>query len=173
MTAPAGTANLAVKHFRDMLGACPECRDWMGEPDAANALERIYYDGLPLPVDRRHYARGELETYRPFVIANIAPSQGFSRTKTSMDAFSETGILEVKLQQTAPESLENDPSSDANVQWLNSIGQIIDGLCDLEVDAAAGHLIFNRIELVEWWWSNPKDAIKYGMFQGAKLRVLF
>lgn len=173
MTAPAGSMNLCVKHFRDMLASTSEFQAWTGDTDADEALERIHYEGLPMPRDRKRHSRRELEFYRPFAFVYIADQAGFTRAVTSTDTFDEAGSIILHLEQTAPESLGDDPSSDANVQWANTIGAIVDGLCDARVDMAAGHLFFNRIRLMSRGWASKEQAIAQGLFQRAILSVDF
>ena len=173
MTAPAGSMNLTVKYFRDMLAAATAFQTWTGEPDAAAALERIHYEGLPAPVDWVRHTKRELEDYRPFALVYIADQAGFSRSVTSTTTFNEQGTVILHLEQTAPENLGDDPSSDANVQWSNTIGGIIDGLCTLRAARAAGHSMFNRIRLMSRGWASKDQAIAQGMFQRAILAIDF
>jgi hypothetical protein len=173
MTAPAGSLNLTVKYFRDMLAACTAFRAWTGDPDADSALERIHYEGLPAPADMVRHTKRELENHRPFALVYIADSAGFARSVISTDGFDEQGTIILHLEQTAPENLGDDPSSDANVQWANTIGQIIDGLCDLRVDMAAGHVFLNRIRLMSRGWASKDQAIAQGLFQRAILAIDF
>lgn len=171
MTEPAGSMNLSVKYFRDMLAATPAFLTWTGESTESSALERIHYEGLPGPIDNKAYTKFELQSYRPFAIVYIADEAGFSRSITSTTTFDEVGSIVLSLEQDAPSSLGDDPSSDANIQWSNTIGAIIDGLADLRAAAAAGHLMFNDIHLLARGWANKDKVATQGLFQSALLAV--
>lgn len=171
MTAPAGSMNLAVKYCRDMLSACSEFQTWTDSVDATAALERIYYEGLPMPANLRRHTKAELEHLRPFAIVYTADEDGFTRELLATDAFSEHGTIILHLEQNAPSDLGDDPSSDANIQWSNTIGNVVDDLCDLRVTAAAGHVLLLRIRLVERYWANANEIHDLGLFQRATLAI--
>ncbi len=173
MTEPAGSMNLAVKYFRNMLGDTPAILTWMSEPAAVNALERIHYEGLPDPVNGVAYEKKELEMLRPFAFVYIADQAGFSRRRISTSNFDQVGSIVLHLEQNSPESLGDGPTSDANTQWSNTIGLIIDGLIDLRVAGAAGHLMFDRIRLMLRGSASKEQAATQGMFQRALLSIDF
>ena len=173
MTAPAGSINLTVKYLRDMLGDTPACLTWMDEPAAVNALERIHYEGLPAPANGIYHTINELEQHRPFALVYIADQAGYSRSIISTSNFNQVGTIILHLEQDAPSSLGDDPGSDANVQWSNTIGAIIDGLIDLRVAGAAGHVMFDRIRLMSRGWASKEQVTTQGMFQRALLAIDF
>lgn len=172
MTEPAGSMNLSVKYFRDMLAATAAFQTWTGETET-KALERIHYEGMPAPVDLKRHTLRELEDLRPFALVWIADQAGFSWDVTSTTTFDDTGSIVLHLEQTAPSSLGDDPSSDANIIWSNVIGEIGDGLAALRAAGAAGHLYFNRIRLLSRGWAMKDQAVAQGLFQRAILAIDF
>ena len=163
--------NLAVKYLRDMLSSASAFQTWTNSVDTAAALNRIHYEGLPSPADGARHTLAELEHYRPFAIVYTADTDGFAREFLATDSFSEEGTIILELEQEAPSDLGDDPSSDANTQWSNTIGQIIDGLCDLRVTMAAGHVRFSRIRLMRRGWAMPDDIEALGLFQRAWIAI--
>lgn len=177
MTTPSGSMNLSVKYFRDMLAASPAFQTWTGTPDSTGALERIYYEGLPAPANSIRYTRGELEDYRPYALVYIADEGGFTRDILATTSFDEAGIVVLTLEQTAPTNLGDDPSSDANIQWSNSIGEIVDGLATLRAAMTNAvtdqYLAFDRLRLMARGWASKDQQVAQGLFQRAIIAVDF
>lgn len=179
---PTGCFSLVVDHTRDMLAACTAFQKWAGEPDASRAKERIYFDRMPDPANGKTYQRGELQARRPFAYVYMPDKQSFQRNKTSKTTFEESGTVEIYLEQEVPASDDQfGPSGDARLEWYNWIGLIIGGndgeattgLCDLRVSAAAGHLDFETIRVVDRAISPQDWRETWGYFFWAILALDF
>lgn len=179
---PTGCFSLQVEYTREMLAACTAFQQWAGEPDASRAKERIYFDRLPDPANGAIYQPGELQSRRPFAYAYHPDKNSFRRNLTSTTTFDESGSVEIYLEQEVPTSEDQfGPSQDARMKWKNSIGLIIGGnpgeatmgLCDLRVNAAAGHLMFDSIRVLEHWVSPVDWRETWGSFFVAVLGLDF
>lgn len=172
MTAPAGTLSLAKSHLRAMLAACTAFQTWTGAADAAAALERIHYEGLPAPSGEER-TLDEWESLRPYAVIWMAEQGGFRRDLDSWSdtgEFNASGRLMLRFEQACPDGHNEEPSSDANLQFSNSVGQIIDGLCALV--GGAGYLAFTAIG-VEFgpYWPHPNDVPTRGLYQSVECFV--
>ncbi len=169
MTSPAGCLSLAQEYLRATLAASSNWQAAVGAQDADGALGRIYHEGLPAPSDRKAYTLQELMGLRPYAVVWTAEESGFTRSYESSDSFDDSGQLRIRIERNSPDNLNDEPTSDANVQFRNLIGQIIDDLCDLR--GGAGYLAFLTITLQEWHRSDPVDAETWGVTQGALILV--
>lgn len=165
--------NLAVKFFRDMLADAPAFQTWTGTANQTAALARIHYEGLPDPSDGKKHTIAELTALRPYAIVYIRDQAGYSRSFISTSTFSQTGTIVCTIEQTAPSGLGSDPSSDANKQWANTIGAIIDGLATLQASQVAEYLDLHVIRLVNRGWVPQNKASSQGLFQRATLEIDF
>ncbi len=174
MTAPAGSISLAQEHLRTMLADCDAFRTWAGAADQAEALERIHHEGLPAPANHADvFTLAELQAYRPYAVVYTGEENGFSRTLDAAGgdfSFASSGQLKLRLYQDAPESCGDEPSSDANLQFKNAIGQILDDLCELA--GQPGYLAFNQITLDNGpYWAHPNSAPTEGVWQGVEIGI--
>jgi hypothetical protein len=179
---PTGCFALQVEYTRDMLAACTAFQAWAGEPDASRVKERIYFDRLPDPTNGKTYQKGELQSKRPFAYVYLPDKQSFRRDLTSTHTFDESGTVEIYLEQEVPASDDQfGPSEEARLEWYNAIGLIIGGntgeattgLCDMRVAEAAGHLMFNRIRVVDRATSPMDWQETWGYFFWAILALEF
>ncbi len=172
VTEPAGALSLPEEYLRAMLADSAAFRTLCGAADAAGALDHIYRDGLPPPADGREFTPAELSALRPHAIIFLADSDGLTLDRDSAEGFLASGRAMIALERDCPSSLGDEPTSDANRQWKNIIGQIMYDLCDLTAEAKPGYLQLTRIRLhLGPFWPEKKDAIAQGLWQGAVLEV--
>lgn len=148
MTAPAGSLMLAQDNARKTLGDVTAFRTWAGAANQAEALARIYHDGLPPPADREAYTKDELELYRPCALIWTDPDNGFSTEilSTSGDSFDAVafGKIVISLEENVPADIADD-LAEVDIRFKNSVGQIVDGLWDLF--GKAGYLACLKMDL--------------------------
>jgi|GEM_PF-1789324 len=174
MTEPAGCISLAQHYLRQMLANCAAVRTWLGVDDEEGALARIHHEGLPKPADNAvEHTRAELIAYRPYAVVFTAESGGLTLNHDAGGAafeFAESGRLTVRLYQNCPDEYGDEPSSDANLQFKNSVGLIMDGLAALS--GTAGYLAFDRLGLADGpYWGHPDLVPGQGVWQGAELSI--
>lgn len=174
MTTPAGSLSLAQEYLRATVAASATFQALVGADSAAEAIERIYHNGLPKPANGQTHTKAELQAYRPYGVVYTTEKQGFSRSVESVSGhfdFAESGQLTLKLVRESPDSAGDDPTAAANLDWTNLIGQIIDEMCDLA--GLADYLAFHTISLVEgpYWPQHPKLIETQGLWQGVELLV--
>jgi hypothetical protein len=173
MTSPAGPLSLAAEYFRTALADSTAARTWLDADNQAEALARIHHHGLPGPANGREYTLAELQTYRPYAVVFAAEQNGFRATlEAAGDGFEyqRAGRLVARLYQNCPDALTDEPSSDANLQWSNTIGQIIEDL--LASSGKAGYLAFTALAVTAGpFWNHPKAAPAQGVWQGVELAV--
>jgi len=173
MTTPAGCLSLAEENLRLTLADATAFRTWCGAADQAAALARIYREGLPAPQHGDNYTAEELSLYRPYAVVFTLEQAGLTKTLDSISAhyeFAAQGRLKLRLYQNCPGGFNDQPTSDANIQWKNSIGQIIDGLCDLA--GQAGYLACSEIRVDAGpYWAHPKKVPVEGLWQGVELGI--
>ena len=123
MTTPSGSISLAQQNLKVSLADCTAFRTWCGASDQAAALARIHLEGLPDPPEgQQTYTAEQLRALRPYAIVNTKPAGGFSLALAAFGAhgdYDAAGKLEVQIFQNCPATLDNDPSSDANLQFAN------------------------------------------------------
>jgi len=171
MTEPADTISLAESFLKASLADCEAFRTWAGAADQAEALERIYYDGLPEPAHgAEEHSLAELQNYRPYAVIYTAEALGFQKLRVGAEAWQASGRLILRLYQDAPAGADSQPSADANRVFKNCLGAIISGLCDL--CGQAGYLCFNAIRVDEGpYWGQPDDLPSHGVWLGAQLSI--
>ena len=172
MTEPAGCLSLAESYLKTMLANVPAFQTWAGAADVAAALLKIHLEGLPKPADGADsHTRAELEAYRPYAVIWMAEDNGLTLEHDATGAlfgFTDSGRLMLRLEQDCPDGVGDQPSSDANLQFKNSIGLIVDGLCALA--GTAGYLAFERISVFDGpYWAHPDAVPGHGIFQGVEL----
>ena len=173
MPDPAGGISLAQQYLKATLADVTAFRTWCGAADQAAALARIHHEGLPRPENGHTHTRAELEDYRPYAVIYTAEQQGYTRQFVAADDsfdFDASGRLICVLYQNCGEINGDDPSADSNLTFRNSVGLIIDGLCDLA--GQAGYLGFWRIVLDEPVCWPAKELIPAtGLWQRAAFSV--
>jgi len=173
MTVAAGTASLAQESLRVTLADATAFRALLSPAmTQAQALARIYLEGLPPPGSGHVHTKTELEALRPYAIIWTDPSNGLRMELDAIDSFASHGRLMVRIEQNAPSGLGSEPTSDANLQFRNSIGQIMDDVAALVAPRQAGYLAVTAIDLEEGiYWNHPKVEPAFGVYQGAVLAV--
>lgn len=174
MTEPAGCISLAQHYLRQMLADTAAVRTWLDVDNQAAALLKIHHEGLPPPADNAaEHTRAELVGYRPYIVVFTGEDNGLT---LSHDAggpafeYAESGRLTVRLYQNCPDGHGSEPSSDANLQFKNSVGLIIDGLA--AKSGGAGYLAIERLTLSDGpYWGHPDLAPSQGIWQGADLAI--
>lgn len=174
MTTPTDSYTLAQDYLRTMLADCPAVRTWMDVSTQAAALLRIHHEGLPAPAGGAdEHTAAELVAHRPYIILWTDEERGYTLTLDGAgghDEFSDSGRLKLRLVQNAPDTVGDEPTSEANHTWRQTIGQILDDLCDLS--GLAGYLSFRGIS-VEYgpFWSHPKVAATQGVWQAVEIAI--
>ena len=174
---PLGTISLAEENLRTMLSASTAFQtfcgiDPLGDQPAAEALARIYRDGLPGPADDTSYTLAELQALRPYAVIFTADAHGLLLERDAAEQFEASGHIHVRLQRDCPSTYDDEPTSDANRDFKNFLGQIMNDLCSLRGQAASGQLMFDRLSLDYGpYWPTPQAAEAQGYWQGADLSV--
>jgi hypothetical protein len=175
---PAGSISLAQELLRVTLSNCPNWQALCGAPDGPvdqpTALGRIYHEGLPKPSGGGPvHTRDELIALRPYAVVFLPDARGFSRAQDAAGGtfeFLASGSMRLRLYRNCPESYNSEPSGDANLDWKNVIGQILDDLCGLA--GQEGYLCFDAIRVVAGpYWGAPQDVPTLGVWQGVDLEL--
>jgi hypothetical protein len=173
MTAPSGTISLAQNNLALSLADCARFRTWCGAANQAGALARIHINGLPKPAGgKKTYSLSEVEAYRPFAIVSCDPRLPIRLDRASFGdhvQYSRSGKLEIELQQNAPDGLSDEPSSDANRQFENFCGELIDQLAELS--GKPGYLCFDRLAAEGPYWPHKELIPTEGFFQAYFLHI--
>lgn len=172
MTTPAGCLSLAQEYLRQTLAACATFQTLCNLDNAAHAAERIYHEGLPEPGEGDTHTLQELQSLRPYAIVYTAEESGFTRTYEATGTrfeFDDHGRLMIRLERDSPDNANDQPTTPANLDWRNVIGEIIDDLCKLA--GTPGYLACQTIGLVEFNWSQQTVAKTLGIYQEALLLV--
>jgi hypothetical protein len=167
---PAGSLSLNEQLLRNTLAASATFQTLVGATSAAGALTNIHYEGLPPPAGDE-YTDVELAEYHPFAFVSAAVPQGFQARADAVGIgkwFSQSGTLWVHLRRFVPSDLLVDKAQ-ADLDWTNILGQIIDELCELA--GRSEYLDFHTITLVGWW-RNPRDEYAtQGQIQAADIEL--
>ncbi len=167
---PAGRLALSMSYLRTTLAACAAFREWVGAETAAAALRRIHYEGLPAPKGDQ-FTPAELSRYRPY--AFIYPVN--FRVSRLEGPSNISGVLDVVLEQDAPEDFNSAPTSPANMLWFNTVGRIMDDMAEASdpngTNWNSGQLAFHTVDMYDWQCSQPDEATTQGIWQRAMLAV--
>jgi hypothetical protein len=174
MTAASGPISIAQEVLRTTLAATPAFRTWTKADDEAAALKRIHHFDLPTPQAGvgGEYTLGELEALRPFALCGTADQQGFRYGLSAVGAgfeFSGSGRLDLLLVQSAPHGVL-EPTAEADRLFKNTVGNILNGMCDLA--GLGGYLAFTSIALERGpWWPDSTQIVAQGLWQAAALSL--
>ena len=147
MTAPHGCISKAQEFLRTTIANSATFQTLVGAGDAATALASIYHEALPPPAgNATEPALAELQCYRPVACGWTNEEEGgciksLQSISTRSD-FREAGQLFAFSEEDVPIGIANDPS-EVDLQFKNTVGQIIDDVCLLA--GQAGYLAFNQI----------------------------
>lgn len=134
LTAPSGPVSLAIENLRVILANCTAFQSWVGAGNAATALEHIFYEALPPPAEGGEYSLAELQAYRPFALVGMEAEDGFYTRSDAQGAGFEWdlggGRLSLWLEENVEPSIALD-AAEVSRRFCNTIGAIIDELCDL------------------------------------------
>jgi len=169
---PVASLSLAQEGLRVMLGDCATFRGLCGADDREEALSHLHHEGLPAPAEGSEHSKQELEAYRPYGVIYTDERNGFKRRRASTGSFASSGRLKLRLYRSCPEAYEDEPTSDANLDWKNLIGQIVAELCALAIAGGPEHLAFDDIA-VDFgpYWSGPELAVTQGVWQAVELGI--
>ena len=169
----------SLTYLRAMLSECTAFQEWCGEPDAANALERIYPYQLPAPEDGKYWTRAELETYRPFAIVRLPEGPSLTWNFAAQNAATESGRLEILLEQSIPGERRPYVPTDHIQVWQEAVEEIVrgsvskstTGILDKCHPADAGHLDCTDVRLIGQWPSSFQEDNETGRYFRAILEV--
>jgi len=168
-----GPSSLAAQYLRLSLAACASWQAAVNAANAADALNRIYKNGLPRPANRIAHTRGELQGYRPYALVFTAERAGITKREEAMGdhiEYSDSGRLMLRIVRESPDSAGDEPTHDANRTFKNLLGEVIDELCDLA--GQGGYLAITTITLLAGPFWPPRDLIETeGLWQSADLLV--
>jgi len=169
---PVASLSLAQEGLRIALADCATFRQLCQASDRAGALPHLHHEGLPAPAESSEHTKTELETYRPYGVIYTDERNGFKRRRVSTGAFASSGRLKLRLYRTCPEAYEDEPTSDANLDWKNIVGAIIAELCSLAIAGGPEHLALDDIA-VDFgpYWSGPELAPTQGVWQAVELGI--
>jgi len=172
MTAAAGCLAKAQDFLRATLAGSAMFKTWVDADDVDGALASIYMEGLPAPAaGAAVHTLLELQTYRPFAVVWTQENAGFQRTRKAVGTWRESGRLCLRLVQDTPAAvLANKPEAD--LLFKNTIGQIIDQMCDLA--GGAGYLDIDTIAVDDGpYRTHPDAAADEGDAQGIDLGITY
>jgi len=169
---PAGSISLSEAALRTMLSTVAAFQTFAGAGDAAAALAKIHLGDLPDPADLTQYTLAELQGYRPYAIVYLSELDGYrSRLIGEPFSFDSAGRVMIHLEQDASGWAGNRPTRDADQEFLNAVGGIVDGLREIR-GVAAGHLQFRSIRLVLGpVAAHPDEVPAVGLYQRAVLQL--
>ena len=137
----AGTLSLVKQYFRATVAGCSTFRTLVGAADAAAALNRVYRDVLPGPVDGKEYTLDELRGIRPYC---LVWSERMSETAIATGTFESTGIMVARFVDDVPELLENNPP-EAVRQFEETVSGIAESMKALA--GSAGYLNITGVDV--------------------------
>ncbi len=151
MAVPAGSLMLAQGNLRALLSNSATLQTWTSTANPTAALARIYHDGLPKPGSNApRHTLAELQALRPYAIIWTDTEKGYGRTQDGYGAGphlgAESGRLMIELVQDVPLAIADD-IAEADLQWKNTIGQILDDLVTLI--ATGTYLLVNSLSIDE------------------------
>jgi len=176
ITEATGALTTVEETARHTLADCEAWRELTATVgNERSSLARIHTDALPPPPDEAEaYNREQVEGLRPYALLWLAADGGFRRhivAKDTRNRFSDSGEVRVKICATVPSELAGDPA-EADRQFKNSIGTIINQLCDLA--GQAGYLDFTELELTAGPWRNgDEEALAEGDVIGCDMSLLW
>ena len=153
-TSPAGPISLAESVLRTTLADCTHFRSWVGAANQAQALDRIYLDGLPPPANNADsHTLSELQALRPFAVIYTEEQRGWRTRQNAAGTrhwFIHSGSLTVRFEQDSPSDALDDPG-ELDRRFRNTIGQIVSTEDDanpglLELAGTPGYLAITGIE---------------------------
>lgn len=129
MDTAAGPIAQVKSLLRTMLSECYAFQHWDGlSLSAAMALDRIYFDALPPPLNNAsEYTRLELEAKRPFALLYKPVERGIMfrhAASGGRQCYLPSGKLVVELHRNVPIDELNDPGA-ADRSFENMVGQLL------------------------------------------------
>jgi len=173
--APSGAMSLQEARLRAMLANCASFR---GLTDPAltvtEAYGRIYFEGLPAPTTGDTYTAAELAQLRPFAVIAMQGTQGWDSIATGCSGntfdWEDSGRLTLSIERTPPSNYGDEPTSNANMDFLNRIGAIVTELKELA--GGEEYLGIRRLwVMLGPWWAHPGDFEAEGRWQRIDLGV--
>ena len=174
MTAASGPISIAQEALRTTLAACSAFRTWVSADDATAALKRIHHFTLPTPAagEGGEYELLELKALRPYAVCFTAARQGFRYGLAAVGngfEFRGSGRLELRLVQNAPHGIL-EPTAEADLLFRNTIGDILDDMCELA--GTGGYLAFNNIAIEDGpYWPGAAQRTAQGLWQAVELSL--
>jgi hypothetical protein len=128
LTTPLGPISLAQELLRASLAACKYFQTFCGVDSSAEALLRIWHEGLPPPANfGDRYTLDELAKLRPYCVIYTDEQAGFSMRHDSTDdhfRYRPSGVLIARFERALPKDVHND-FAEADRRLRNLAGQIM------------------------------------------------
>jgi hypothetical protein len=169
IAAAEGPITLCEEHLREHVAACPGFRKWLGVQTVGQALDKIYVDAIPAPLnDDGAYSRDDLIALRPYALIETRTEQGFTQARVATEVFIEMGRLMIAFEQNYLEELHNQPSQ-IEREFKNALGVILREM--LARAYQPGFMAIDTITLDGPYRTTKEMAESEGYFQLAAFEV--
>ena len=134
---PSGSISLPLENLAVLLAACPAFQAWVNAPNAQRARNSIYLVARPAGSAVRPFALiHQTGAARSWAATRIADGAAGMYTKAgALGIFFEAGV--------SPEYQPDEREADAELEFTNAVGAIIDGLLDLA--GTAGYIAIRDV----------------------------
>lgn len=170
---PLGSISLSQENLRQSLADVDAWRTLCAATTHDDAAAKIHMHGLPKPTNGVAHTREELIAFRPYAVIWTKEMQGFRRQLSAVGdgyEYASDGQLVLRLERNCGDEVSDEPSGDANLDWSNVVGQIVDGLCALA--GKPGYMAFDSIGILNGpYWSHPQSKPTHGLLQGVELAI--
>lgn len=167
----------AIEAAIRLLADCPTFRNVTGTTSQADAMDNIYRNGWPLPLDRTDgYSAEEYRAYRPSALVFFHP-ESFTARQVAHDEWEAGGAVVLRIERHAADTYRNEPTTDAMTAWEDQVSTLIGELADrnghAETDDTA-YLLFDEIRVDGPYCSDPDElAEDEPVWQGVEITLDF
>lgn len=167
VTTPAsGPITKAEEHLANMIANCATFQSITSSDDAAEAIDHVYFDSLPVPAGNLpQHSAAELQSYRPFALVYSDESSVIRYTLRGIDAsgfrFGQRGTVKFFLEIDIDPD-DSDEPQEAERKVKNSFGKIIDELAELA--GQPGYIAASSIDFTGPVRAHPDDVQDVGDF---------
>lgn len=163
---PVGLFSLAKHALRTSVATCAEFQDWCEVATVADALERVYLEIPPLPLEECYTEKDPGPT-KPFGVVHGFPFEGRADSADSAKRFEHAGTLILQLIDVYDERMD---LTELFARFDNRAGVILEEMEALTM--VGGCLAFDRWELEEPPGLAPKLNNNIG-YQAVHLAIAF